>query len=140
MENCLFCKIVKGEIDSEKIYEDEKFLAFLDIFPATEGHTLIISKKHYENIFDIPGHELKEVISVVKSLSIRIKQVLKVDNINLINSSGKIANQEVSHFHFHIVPRYKNDGLDINKWCQSKTYKADDEELKKLAEKIWNNL
>lgn len=140
MPDCIFCKIVKGEIPSLKVFENDKVFCFLDSNPISMGHTLVIPKEHYENIFDIPGDELKKVISVVKSLSIKIKEVLKTDGINLINSSGKIANQEVFHFHFHIVPRYKNDGLEMNKWCQSKTYKADDKELKKLAEKIWNNL
>lgn len=140
MLDCVFCKIVKGEIPSLKVFENDKVFCFLDSNPISMGHILVIPKEHYENIFDIPGDELKEMISVVKSLSIKIKEILKADGINLINSSGKIANQEVFHFHFHIIPRYKNDGLEMNKWCQSKTYKADDKELKKLAEKIWNNL
>lgn len=136
MENCIFCKIAKREIDSAKVWENDKVFCFLDINPISKGHTLVISKQHYENVFDIPVDELKEVISAAKSLSIRIKEIFKADGINLINSSGKIADQEVFHFHFHIIPRYKNDGLEMSKWCQSKTYKAGNKELKELAEEI----
>ena len=109
MENCLFCKIVKGEIDSEKIYENENILAFLDAFPSTKGHTLIISKKHYENIFDIPKDVLKDGAEVTQKIAFLLKEKLGAEGINLLNNNNKIAEQEVPHYHMHIIPRYKGD-------------------------------
>jgi histidine triad (HIT) family protein len=134
MEECLFCKIVKGEIPSFKIFENDRVFSFLDINPLTKGHTLVIPKKHYENIFDIPEDELKEIISVAKKLSEIIRKKLNADGVNLMNASGEAAEQSVNHFHLHIVSRYKNDGLEMNKWWQSKVSKIDIEQcLKELA-------
>ena len=113
MEDCIFCKIVKGKIPSEKIYEDEKFLAFLDIFPATEGHTLIITKEHYENIFDIPRDVLKENIEVAQKIASLLKEKLGAKGINLLNSNNKIAQQEIPHYHLHVIPRYSEDEFEI---------------------------
>ncbi len=113
MENCIFCKIVNGEIDSEKIYENENVLAFLDIFPATEGHTIIIPKKHYEDIFNIPKDVLKENIEVAQKISFLLKEKLGAEGINLINSNNKIAQQDVPHYHIHVIPRYSRDEFEI---------------------------
>lgn len=136
MAECIFCKIVKGEIPSFKVFENDKVFCFLDINPLTKGHTLVIPKEHYENVFDIPEIDLKEIISVAKKLSAKIKETLDADGVNLVNASGEAAEQDVFHFHLHIVPRYRNDGLEMNKWWQPK--KADPEELKQLAEKLRN--
>ena len=134
MEECLFCKIIKGEIQSFKIFENDLVFSFLDINPLTKGHALVIPKKHYENIFDIPEDELKEIISVAKKLAGMIKEKLNADGVNLMNASGEAAEQSVNHFHLHIIPRYKNDGLEMNKWWQSKVSKIDIEQcLKELA-------
>ena len=113
MEECIFCKIAKGEIPSEKIYENENVLAFLDIFPATEGHILVIPKKHYENIFDIPKDVLKENIEVAQKIAFLLKEKLKAEGINLLNSNNKIAGQEVLHHHIHVIPRYSGDEFEI---------------------------
>jgi len=136
MKDCIFCKIIKGEIPSFKIFENDKVFCFLDINPLSKGHTLVVPKEHHENIFDISLKDLKEIISTIKSLSNRMKKVLMAEGVNLFNASGVVAEQSVFHFHFHILPRYKNDGLEMNNWWQSKAQKADIEELKKLAEKI----
>lgn len=111
--DCVFCKIVKQEVPCYKIYEDEYVLAFLDIFPANEGHTLIIPKKHRINIFDIKQEELKRISIVAKKIALKMKNNLGIQNCNIIQSSGKQAGQEVFHFHMHIVPRLENDGLNI---------------------------
>ena len=113
MENCIFCKIVKDEIPSVKVWEDEKFLAFLDIFPATEGHTLIIPKKHYENIFDMPKDVLKDSAEVAQKIAFLLKEKLGAEGINLLNSNNKIAGQEVPHYHIHVIPRYSKDEFEI---------------------------
>ncbi len=138
MDNCLFCKIAKGEIDSAKIWESDKVFAFLDVNPLTRGHCLIIPKNHFENIFDMDENVLKEIIFAAKNISNKIKNGLGADGVNLVNSSGKTAEQSVFHFHLHIVPRYENDGLKMNDWWQAKSQKSDVGELKKLAEEIKN--
>ena len=109
--DCIFCKIIKGEIPSSKIYENDKVLAFLDIAPVHKGHTLVIPKEHYETILDIPEDLLKEVISVVKKVSKAVKQGVKSDGISIGQSNFKAGGQVVPHLHLHIMPRYSNDGL-----------------------------
>lgn len=117
MENknndCVFCKIASGEIPCKKIYEDEKVIAFLDVNPVSRGHSLVIPKKHFENIFDIEEDTLKDIMYVVKTISLTLKENLNADGINIIHSSGKEAQQSVFHFHIHLVPRYKEDNLNV---------------------------
>ncbi len=133
MENCIFCKIAKGEIDSAKVFENEDIFAFLDVNPLTKGHCLVIPKKHFENIFDIDKNILKEIIATAKDISEKMQKSLAASGVNLANASGESAEQGVFHFHLHIIPRYENDGLEMNKWWQSKAKKTNIEELKKLA-------
>lgn len=106
MESCIFCKIVKGEIESKKVFENGDVLAFLDVNPKTPGHCLVIPKAHFENIFDIDPEILRKVMEAVKNISIDIKKSPKVGGVNLENNSGQGTGQEVPHFHFHIIPRY----------------------------------
>ena len=113
MTDCIFCKIGQGEITSWKVYENEGVLAFLDVNPVNEYHTLVIPKNHYENIFDIPEDELKEVMAVIKKLVTLFNSKLGIRNVQIINSSGSEAQQDVFHIHFHIVPRKLNDHQDI---------------------------
>jgi len=139
MDECIFCKIIKGEIPSFKIWENDKIFCFLDINPLAKGHALIIPKEHYKDIFDIPSEDLKEIIFFAKNLSAKMKDVLGAEGVNLMNASGESAEQSVFHFHLHVIPRYKADGLEMNKWWQSKVSKVDFEELKQLVEKLKNN-
>ncbi|MCF7866140.1 HIT family protein [Candidatus Woesearchaeota archaeon] len=113
MDNCIFCKIIKGDIPSKKIYEDEYVFAFLDITPATKGHTLIIPKKHTPNIYEIREADLKALICATKKIAELLKEKLGANACNLIQSNGKIANQDVFHFHMHLVPRYESDLIDL---------------------------
>jgi len=136
MEDCLFCKISKGEIPSAKIFENDRIFAFLDINPLTKGHCLIVPKTHFENIFDIDKELLKEIISVAKELAENAKRNLDATGVQLVNASGKDAEQSVFHFHLHVIPRYENDGLKMNDWWQSKVQNPTQEELQKLTEKI----
>jgi histidine triad (HIT) family protein len=115
MDMCIFCKIVNGTAKSWKVYEDEDVYAFLDIHPVNEYHTLVVPKKHYVNIFDIPESELKKVIGVVKTITNLYQQKLGITHVQLVNSSGSAAQQDVFHFHFHIIPRKRGDGQNI-KW------------------------
>ncbi len=135
MKNCIFCKIVKDEIPSEKIYENETFLAFLDISPVSKGHLLIIPKKHFENIYDIKDSYLKEIISVAKIIAESLKKSLNTSGVNILHASGIDAQQSVFHFHIHLIPRYKDDKLDI--WPKSDYKELNLDEIKnKIAKEI----
>lgn len=136
MSDCIFCKIVNGEIPSAKVFENENIFAFLDISPLNKGHCLIIPKQHFENIFDIDKDVLSKIIKIAKELAEKMKNNLGAKAVNLVNASGEEAEQGVFHFHLHVVPRYENDGLEMNKWWQSKVKKPTPEDLRKLAEKI----
>jgi histidine triad (HIT) family protein len=112
MKECTFCKIVRGEIPSRKIYEDKDILAFFPKDPEAKAHTLVIPKKHYETIFEISEVDLKRLIVVVKNLSKIIKDKLDAEGINILHASGKVAQQSTPHFHIHIIPRFQRDGID----------------------------
>lgn len=113
MEDCIFCKIVRGEAKSWKVYEDEHTFAFLDINPATEYHTLVVPKRHCVNLFDVPGDTLQKVVSTVKKVVSLYESKLGIRHVQVINSSGAEAQQDVFHLHMHIVPRSKGDGQDV---------------------------
>ena len=110
---CVFCSIVKGEIPSYKIYEDENVYAFLDIADDVYGHTLVIPKKHYENLIEMPEDELNNVMYVVKKISKHYIDDCGFDGVNLVNCCGKDAEQSVFHFHMHILPRKCEDGIKV---------------------------
>lgn len=114
--DCIFCKIVKGEIPSFKVYEDYNTLAFLDIAPVNSGHTLVIPKKHYETIEGIPEDELVELIKTVKRVGKAIKDGLGIEAYNIGLNNGSVAGQIVPHVHFHIMPRHVGDGHKL--WTQ----------------------
>lgn len=103
---CLFCKIINGEIPAYKVYEDNIVLAFLDISPDSNGHTLIIPKKHYLDLDDIDMETLSHIMEVAKKLKKLLEEKLNIDGLTLIQNSGKI--QEVKHFHLHLKPYYKD--------------------------------
>ncbi len=109
---CIFCKIIKGEMPSYKIYEDDKTYAFLDISDDAIGHTLVIPKEHAENIMEISEESLKAVMATVQKVSKHYVDDLGYTGVNLMNASGKSAQQSVFHFHVHIIPRIEGDGLD----------------------------
>jgi histidine triad (HIT) family protein len=111
MDDCIFCKIIKGEIPSHKVYEDEYTYAFLDIAPNNHGNTLVIPKDHVENIYSIPSETLCRLILTVQKLAIAVKNGTDADGVNLIMNNEPAAGQEVFHAHFHIVPRLINDGF-----------------------------
>jgi len=114
MDNdCLFCKIVRGKIPSAKVYEDELVFAFLDINPVAEGHVLIVPKKHFANIFEVDEESLSRIAVVAKKIAIAEKNVLHVENLNLVQSNGKAAQQEVMHFHLHLWPRSPGDEVKL---------------------------
>jgi histidine triad (HIT) family protein len=114
MNDCIFCKIANGTTESWKIYETDSAYAFLDVNPVNEYHTLVIPKRHYTNIFDVPTTELVQVISALKHVVDLYHEKLGIENMQIVNSSGAEAQQDVFHLHFHIVPRHKGDQQDIH--------------------------
>lgn len=110
---CLFCDIIKGDIPSYKIYEDEYTYSFLDIACDAVGHTLVIPKKHSENILDADDETLAHVMSTVKKISNHYVHNLGYDGVNLINCTGKDAEQSVFHLHIHIIPRKNGDNMKV---------------------------
>jgi len=112
-KDCLFCKIVSGERKAEEVYEDENFIGILDSNPRSEGHTLIIPKKHFRNILDMPTTLGNELLGAAKKISLKLIDESKAEGINLIINNEPSANQAVFHMHAHIIPRKNNDGIDF---------------------------
>ncbi|KFY17876.1 hypothetical protein V492_00336 [Pseudogymnoascus sp. VKM F-4246] len=129
MSACIFCKIIKGDIPSFKLFESDKVLAFLDINPLSRGHALVIPKFHGAKLTDIPDDQLSEILPVVKKLVTATGAV----NYNVLQNNGRIAHQEVDHVHFHMIPKPNADeGLKVG-WPQQKT---DMDKLKELLAEI----
>lgn len=122
--DCIFCKIVAGEIPASKVYEDDKCLAFLDINPMMLGHTLLIPKRHAEFLTDIPQKDYAAIFSGIQKVVTGILKGLRVDGANVLQSNGKAAGQAVPHVHFHIVPRKRGDGLNF--YPAKRAYSAED--------------
>lgn len=115
--NCIFCKIIAGEIPSNTIYEDKEFKVILDASPATKGHALILPKEHYADLYEIDENVAARVMKLAKKLAAHMTEVLKCDGFNLVQNNHEIAGQTVFHFHMHLIPRYKNaKNNDILKW------------------------
>ena len=111
MENCIFCKIVRGEIPSERLFESENFIVIRDISPKTAGHSLVIPKEHYKTILDIPSYLNKEFLESVKSVSLKLMDENSSKGFNLVMNNGEIAGQVVMHAHLHILPRKEGDSF-----------------------------
>jgi histidine triad (HIT) family protein len=111
--DCLFCKIVAGEIPSTRVDEDDRTVAFMDINPATRGHALVITREHYHDLHEVPADELAATVVAAQRLAGRIRDRLGADGINLLNSCGSAAWQTVFHFHVHVIPRYHDDPLRL---------------------------
>ena len=133
--NCIFCKIVAGQVPCTKLYEDEDVLAFLDINPVTYGHTLVISKEHYSTFLSTPKAIMNKVMNVAQRIGqVQIEQ-LGAKGVNILINSYEAAGQVVSHFHVHVIPRYTaKDGFRL----EFKELK--DVNLPKVAEEIKDNL
>lgn len=111
---CVFCEIIKGNIPSKKIYEDDKFLAILDISQTTYGHSLVMPKKHYENMLEMPENEYSELMSLTHRLAGKIVKNLDASGLNVLTNTNPSAGQTVMHTHVHIIPRYDdNDSIRI---------------------------
>jgi len=117
MSDCVFCKIARGEIPSERIYENDNFFSIFDISPQIQGHTLVISKKHFETILDMPNSLCPELLECIKTTSMKLISKFNADGFNIVGNIHESAGQIVPHVHVHIFPRKKNDdyNLSLNK-------------------------
>lgn len=111
--NCIFCKILAGDLPATIVDEDERTVAFMDIAPATRGHALVIPRTHAEDLLTIEAEDLEAVAIASQRLARRAKESLRADGVNLVNSCGAVAWQTVFHFHVHVIPRYADDPLRL---------------------------
>jgi histidine triad (HIT) family protein len=133
MDDCIFCKIIKGDIPSYKVYEDEYCFAFLDVQPISRYHTLVVPKKHYENLYDIPEDVYKQVMKATKKIVDMYRDKLGIVNTQLFNNSGPLTLQTVFHFHMHIVPRTEEDKHQFKLDVRSELVSEFPEMIKKLG-------
>jgi histidine triad (HIT) family protein len=112
-EDCIFCKIVAGELPSETVQEDQHTVAFMDINPWTRGHALVIPRNHSPNIYEVSDEDLQHTTIAAKQLAVRVKERLRCDGVNVLNASEPAAWQSVFHFHMHVIPRYDDDPLEL---------------------------
>ena len=131
-DDSIFTKIIRGEIPCQRVFENEHVLAFLDITPLSEGHTLVIPKRQVERLEDLPTEEAAEIARQLGPLAKRICEAVGAEGYNILQNNGKVAGQEVTHVHFHIIPRREADGLGY-RW---KAKPADPDNLAKLADRI----
>lgn len=137
MSDCIFCKIIKGSIPSSRIYENNSTYAFLDINPASKGHVLVIPKRHVEDLADITHEELTDLFQAINKISRALPKAIDNTGYNLLLNSGKDAGQIISHIHFHIIPRKKEDSLGFSNWP---FLKFSGEHLNEIAGEITKNL
>ncbi|WP_318505353.1 HIT family protein [Bacillus sp. T3] len=139
MSDCIFCKIINGEIPAAKVYENEHVLAFLDISQVTKGHTLVIPKIHKENVFELTSDIAKNIFEAVPAIANAIKTEFQPIGLNVVNNNGEEAGQSVFHFHMHLIPRYgKGDGFGAVWKTHDSEYTSDD--LKAIASNIGKHL
>ena len=130
--DCIFCKIVAGEIPGQKVQEDEHTIAFMDLNPWTRGHALVIPRRHSRNLYDVPEDDLAHTAAAAKRLAVRMRDRLGCDGINLLNSAEPAAWQTIFHFHVHVIPRYADDPLQL----PTRPERADPGELEKVAQEL----
>jgi len=112
-DDCVFCKIVNGELPSTKIYENDSFVAILNINPIAEGHSLVISKKHFDNILDMPNSLGHELLDCIKKTALKLIDEKKAEGFSIVNNNFRVAGQMINHIHFHILPRTKDDDIKM---------------------------
>ena len=135
-DDCLFCKMVAGQIPVAKIYEDEVVLSFLDIGPISDGHTLVIPKRHFEKLHECPAGLLGEVFSRIGRIAGAVAEAVNCDGYNLLCNNGRAAGQIIEHLHFHIIPRKTGDRL-FSRWP---SYEYEDGKIEEIAGAIRENL
>ena len=129
--NCIFCRIVGGEIPSKTLYEDDDFRVILDLGPATKGHALILPKEHYANLYELPEDTAGEAMKLAKKMAAKMTERLGCEGFNLVQNNGELAGQTVFHFHMHMIPRYQEDGQKIG-WSPREVTQEELEEIKNM--------
>lgn len=132
-DDCIFCKIAAGEIPSRKIYEDKDLIAIMDLSPTSKGHSLIIPKEHYTNIYDIDEEIAGKVMKTAKKLATKMTVALNCDGFNLLQNNGETAGQTMFHFHMHLIPRYKDADNNMLKFT---SVSFSDEEMDSIRDQI----
>ena len=132
-DDCIFCKIAAGEIPSRKIYEDKDLIAIMDLSPTSKGHSLIIPKEHYTNIYDIDEEIAGKVMKTAKKLATKMTVALNCDGFNLLQNNGETAGQTMFHFHMHLIPRYKDADNNMLKFT---SVSFSDEEMDAIRNQI----
>lgn len=132
MNQCIFCKIIKGEIPSATVYEDEDFKAILDISPAAKGHVILFPKKHTDNLFELDQESASKALLVAQKVGIALKEELGFDGMNILQNNGVEAGQTIFHYHIHLIPRRDGDGVTID-WNHTS---YEDGEISELANRI----
>jgi histidine triad (HIT) family protein len=131
-EDCIFCMVLRGEIPSERIYEDDHAIAVMDINPWTRGHAVVFPRKHAANLFEIEDEELEHVAVAAKRVATKLRDTLDCDGVNLLQSNGAVAWQTIFHLHVHVIPRYEGDPLQL----PTRPQPAKPEELAAVAKEI----
>ena len=132
-DDCIFCKIAAGEIPSRKIYEDKDLIAIMDLSPTSKGHSLMIPKEHYTNIYDIDEEIAGKVMKTAKKLATKMTVALNCDGFNLLQNNGETAGQTMFHFHMHLIPRYKDADNNMLKFT---SVSFSDEEMDSIRDQI----
>ncbi len=127
-ENCIFCKLANGDIPTATLYEDDDFRVILDAGPAAKGHALIIPKEHYANLYELSDELASKVLVLAKKMITKLTDILGCDGYNIVQNNGEAAGQTVFHFHLHMIPRYKDDGVGVT-WKVGELKEEDKEEL-----------
>ena len=135
MDDCVFCKIIAGKIPAQKVYENDKIFAFMNIAPVSKGHTLVVPRAHHVDMLDTPDDVLNDMITRTKKIAIAVVKAVKADGFNLGCNTKKAAGQAVFHTHFHIIPRFTDDGLPP--WPHQK---PSNDELQRVAAEIKSHL
>jgi len=140
---CPFCGIVSGRAESSIVYEDGAVVAFMDLFPANTGHVLVIPRRHWENIFEIPEDVLAHLFMVVKKVSAAVKRTVEAEGVTVLQLNGRAAGQTVMHFHVHVIPRFSGDPISRALGAVMNHHglgRAEREKLEETTRKIRENL
>lgn len=127
-ENCIFCKLANGDIPTATLYEDDDFRVILDAGPAAKGHALIIPKEHYADLYELSDELAAKALVLAKKMITRLTDLLGCDGYNIVQNNGEAAGQTVFHFHLHMIPRYKDDGVGLG-WKMGELTEEDKEEI-----------
>ena len=131
VDGCIFCKIVRGEAPAHRVYEDERVLVFMDLFPVTDGHTLVVTKEHFENLFEASEESLRAVAAASRRIARAIQAALEPEGLMVFQLNGRAAGQAVFHYHMHLMPRNEGEPLALHTRVQ-----GDPERLREVSERL----